>query len=99
MVCTVVGKIKKPYNIDGNSGVSSRLSLFLGDYQSDSLTGSEGVGEQYIEVKCPVGIADQLEVGDDISVELDDKRLRIKSCMIQIDAGNGKKAFIPLGDG
>ena len=99
MVATVVGKIKKPYNIDGKSGISCKLSLFLGEYQNDPLTGSEGVGEQYIEVKCPVVISDQLEVGDDISVALDDKCLRIKSCFIQIDSGNGKKAFIPLGDG
>ena len=99
MVATVVGKFKKPYNIDGNSGISCKLSLFLGEYQNDPLTGSEGVGDQYIEVKCPVSIADQVDVADDISVELDDKRTRIKSAMIQIDAGNGKKAFIPLGDG
>lgn len=99
MVATVMGKVKKPYNIDGKSGTACRLSLFCGEYQSDTLSGAVGCGEQYIEVKCPVGIADQLDIGDDISVELDDGKSRIKSAMIQIDAGNGQKAFVPLGNG
>lgn len=99
MVATVIGKFKKPYNMDGKSGTACRLSLFCGEYQSDTLSGAVGSGEQYIEVKCPVGIADQLELGDEISVELDDGKSRIKSVMIQIDSGNGQKAYIPLGKG
>ena len=59
MVATVMEKIKKPYKLDnGKSGVSCRISLFLGSYDSDSLTETVGEGEQFIEVRCPEKLAD-----------------------------------------
>lgn len=83
----VVGKVKKPYSIEGKSGISCRLSLFAGDYYSDKRAGIEGEGVRYLEVRCPVDIADLLRVNDEINAEFDDKETRLKSAMIKTDNG------------
>ena len=47
MIATVMGKFKKPYEVNGNKGVSARLSLFAGEYQSDPLTDQIVVNGEY----------------------------------------------------
>jgi len=88
VVVTVMGKMKKPYNINGKSGVSCRLSLSCGEYLDDPLTGQTGEGQQFIEVKCPEKIADILMINDEINVNLDDGKTRIKDVMIRNDDGS-----------
>lgn len=78
MIATVKGKIRKPYDVNGNKGVSRRVSLFFGDYESDDFSGAVGEGEYYIEVKCPPFIFDKLVVGTDYHFYLDDGKTRIK---------------------
>lgn len=93
MIATVMGKFKRPYKLDnGVSGVSGRVSLFLGEYASDSLSGAIGEGEQFIEVKCPEALVDAINVNDELYVELDDKKERIKSALLK----TGDKTFTPL---
>lgn len=92
MVVTVVGKMKKPYNIDGKQGISCRLSLSCGEYRDDPLTGQSGEGQQFIEVKCPEKIADILMINDEINVELDDGKSRVKDIMIK----NPDGSFSPI---
>lgn len=93
MIATVMGKYKRPYKLDnGASGISCRLSLYVGEFKSDELSGAEGEGEEYIEVKCPVAIADKIHLGDDLSVDLDDGKTRIKSAMLKREDGS----FVPL---
>ena len=96
MVVTVMGRIKKPYNIDGNSVISSRLSVFCGSYGSDPNSGTVGEGDRFLELRCPLYIFDAVSISDDLSIEVDDKLTRIKSAMIQVDTPDGRKAFIPL---
>lgn len=87
-----MGKFKKPYRLDnGKSGVSSRVSLFIGKYDSVPEDDQVGEGNQYIEVKCPVNISDQLNVNDELFVELDDGKTRIKSAMLKTSDG-----YMPL---
>lgn len=88
MIATVMGKFKKPYDVNGNKGVSARLSLFIGEYQSDALTGAVGEGEQFIEVKCPLMIFDQLHINGEYSFELDDGKTRIKDALVKRDDGS-----------
>ena len=97
MKATVVGKLKKPYSIDGKSGISCRVSLFCGEYNSDPVAGSSGEGERYLEVRCPLDIFDSFSLADDVSVELDDKESRIKSAMIKVLVGD-KYAYLPIED-
>lgn len=93
MVATVMGKMKKPYKLDnGKSGVSCRISLFIGSYDSDPLTETIGEGEQFIEVRCPEKLADLINVNDELYVELDDGKSRIKSVMAKSSDGS----FVPL---
>lgn len=92
MIGVVMGKVKKPYRLDnGKSGVSSRVSLFIGNYDSIAEDEQVGEGNQYIEVKCPVNISDQLNVNDELFVELDDGKTRIKSAMLKTSDG-----YMPL---
>ena len=92
MEVKVVGKVKRPYTLNGKSRISCRLSLCAGDYLSDDNAGIEADGVRYIEVWCPVDIADCLRVNDEIFVELDDHLTRIKSAMIKTDGG-----YVPTG--
>lgn len=92
MEVKVVGKVKRPYTLEGKSGISCRLSLCAGDYYADKSAGIESEGVRYLEVKCPVDIADCLRVNDEIYAEFDDKVTRIKSAMIKTDNG-----YIPIG--
>lgn len=97
MIVEVVGKSKRPYELEDKqgkiiSGISCRLSLHVGNYESDSSSGIVGEGEQFIELRCPDSIVDQVNIGDTISVELDDKRTRVKSAMLQIESGG----FMPI---
>ena len=95
MICDVVGKLKKPYEVKEmgatNSGITCRLSLHVGKYVSNS-DDVVACGEQYIEIRCPESIFDQVNVGDVLSVEADDKLYRIKSAMLQVDNGG----FLPI---
>lgn len=96
MICEVVGKSKRPFEMQDQSGrirngISCRISLHVGTYESD-VDGAVGVGEQYIELRAPESIADQVNVGDTISIDLDDKKTRIKSAMLQVDNGG----FMPI---
>lgn len=69
MIGVVMGKVKRPYKLDnGKSGVSSRVSLFIGEYNTIPEDEQVGDGNQYIEVKCPADIADQISVNDEIFV-------------------------------
>ena len=89
MIATVMGKYRRPYKLDnGVSGIACRLSLYVGEYKSDELSGAEGEGEEYIAVKCPVVIADKIKLGDDLSVDLDDGKTRIKSAMLKREDGS-----------
>lgn len=98
MVCEVVGKSKRPYELrDERSGqvrcgMSCRVSLHIGSYESDTPNGVYGDGEQFIELRAPESIVDNINVGDTLSVEIDDKKTRIKSAMVQIDSGG----FMPI---
>lgn len=97
MICNVVGKSKRPYEMQDNqgktrTGVSCRLSLHVGKYETDELAGAVGDGEQYIELRCPESIVEQVNIGDVISIDLDDKKTRIKSAMLQVDNGG----FMPI---
>ena len=92
MEVKVVGKVKKPYSIDGKDGISCRLSLCAGDYYADESAGIEAECVRYLEVRCPVDIADLLRVNDEIYAEFDDKATRLKSAMIKTDNG-----YIPIG--
>lgn len=92
MIGTVMGKVRRPYRLDnGKSGVSCRVSLKIGDYVSISEDEQIAEGVQYVEVKCPVTIADQLSVNDDVFLELDDEKTRVKSAMLKTPDG-----FIPI---
>lgn len=92
MIGVVMGKVKKPYHLDnGKSGISSRVSLFVGDYESIPEDDQVGEGKQYIELKCPLDIFDQLNVNDDVFVEVDDLKTRIKSAMLKTSDG-----YMPL---
>lgn len=87
-----MGKVKKPYHLDnGKSGVSCRISCRIGNYLSILEDEQIGEGVQYIEVRCPVSIADQLSINDDIFLELDDLKTRAKSVLLKTPDG-----FIPV---
>ena len=87
-----MGKVSRPYTLNnGKSGVSCRVSLFIGEYISVPEDEQVGTGNQYIEVKCPVYIAEQLNVNDELFVELDDGKTRIKSAMLKTSDG-----YMPL---
>lgn len=88
MIATVMGKFSKPYEINGNKGVSARLSLFVGEYKSDPLTGAVGEGEQFVEVKCPLTFFDKIVVNGEYSFELDDGKTRIKDVLVKRDDGS-----------
>ena len=92
MIATVMGKFSKPYDVDGNKGVSYRVSLFAGEYQSDSLTGSVGEGEQFIEVKCPLSVFEKIDINGEYSFDLDDGKTKIKDALIK----RGDGSFVPL---
>lgn len=97
MICDVVGKSKRPYEMQDNTGkiktgISCRLSLHVGKYETDVSSGAVGDGDQYVELRCPESIIEQVNVGDVISVDLDDKKQRIKSAMLQVDNGG----FMPI---
>ena len=92
MVVTVTGKMKKPYNMNGKSGISCRVSMCCGEYYNDVLSGQIGEGQQYIEVKCPEKIFDLLALNDEINVELDDGKTRIKDIMVK----NPDGSFSPI---
>lgn len=97
MIVKVVGKLKRPYELTDNngktkSGISCRLSLYVGEYDTDAEEKIEGEGHQYVELRCPEQIADGVSIGDTLAVDLDDKKTRIKSAMVQIDGGG----FMPL---
>lgn len=88
MIATVMGKFSKPYEINGNKGVSARLSLFVGEYKSDPLTGAVGEGEKFIEVKCPLVIFDQIELNGEYQFNLDDGNTRIKDVLVKREDGS-----------
>lgn len=88
MIATVMGKFKKPYEVNGNKGVSARLSLFAGEYQSDALTGAVGEGEQFIEVKCPLPLFDQIVVNSEYKFDLDDGKTRVKDVLVKREDGS-----------
>lgn len=97
MICEVVGKSKRPYELQDErgqrrSGISCRLSVHVGTYEADATQSIIGEGEQFAEYRCPETIVDGVSVGDTLAVELDDKKTRIKSAMVQIDGGG----FMPL---
>ena len=97
MICEVVGKSKRPYELTDDrgktrSGISCRLSVHVGAYEVDPTNNVLGEGEQFSEYRCPENVSDGVSVGDTVSVELDDKKTRIKSAMVQIDGGG----FMPV---
>ena len=81
MIATVMGKFSKPYDVNGNKGVSYRVSIFGGEYQSDSLTGAVGEGEYFLEVKCPPDIFKALKVNGEYRLDLDDGKGKIKDAL------------------
>lgn len=91
MLCTVMGLQSKPYEVNGSRGVSYRVSLFGGQYESDSLSGAVGVGDLFFEVKCPANFFNALEVNKEYSFDFDDKRTRIKNVLESKDG-----AFYPV---
>lgn len=93
MIATVMGKYSKPYDVNGNKGVSYRVSLFAGEYQSDPLTGAVGEGEQFIEVKCPPSIFEKITINGEYSFGLDDGKTKIKDALIKREDGS----FVALG--
>lgn len=97
MIVEVVGKVKRPYELTDQNGVlrkgmSCRLSVHVGSYETDVENGVFGSGEMYFEVKASEAIFDNVTVGDTLSIDLDDKKTRIKSAMLQVDNG----AFMPV---
>lgn len=92
MIATVMGKYSRPYEINGNKGVSSRLSLFVGEYQSDPLTGAVGEGEQFIEVKCPLPFFEKISINGEYNFDLDDGKTRVKDAFVKREDGS----FIPI---
>lgn len=98
MICEVVGRSKRPYELTDEktgvtkSGISCRVSLHVGSYDSDVSNHVFGEGDQFIELRCPESILDNISVGDTIHVDLDDRKTRIKSAMLQVDNGG----FMPL---
>ena len=97
MICVVVGKLKKPYEVTDErgrtkSGISCRLSLSVAPYENDPSNGVFGEGEQFVEYRCPENIVDAVDLGNTLSVELDDKKTRIKSAMIKV----GENSFMPI---
>lgn len=98
MICEVVGKIKKPYEVkdvktgEVNKGISCRLSLHVEPYENNPREQIYGEGDQFVELRCPENICDGVEIGNTISAELDDKKTRIKSAMLQVDNGG----FMPI---
>jgi hypothetical protein len=97
MLVTVMGKYKRPYEYQGKSGTSYRLSVFCGAYASDDYSGAVGEGDKFLELRCSEAIYDGVSISDDLSVEVDLKYNSIKSAMISIVDSDGRKAFIPLG--
>ena len=98
MICEVVGRSKKPYEIKDEMtgavkrGISCRVSVRVGSYDDDPDNSVFGEGFQYVELRCPENILDNISVGDTIHVDLDDRKTRIKSAMLQVDNGG----FMPL---
>lgn len=93
MICEVVGKVKRPYELEnGKKGISCRLSVHIGQYVEDKSAGIEAEGEQFAEYRCSDSIADLLKVGDTIFAELDDMKTRIKSVMVKNEDGS----FFPI---
>ena len=92
MIATVMGKYSKPYEVNGKKGVSARLSLYVGDYQSDALSGAVGEGEQFIEVKCPLSLFGDIKVSSEYNFNLDDGKTRIKDVLVRREDG----AFVAL---
>lgn len=46
MICEVVGKVKRPYELEsGKKGISCRLSVHIGQYVEDKAAGIEAEGE------------------------------------------------------
>lgn len=98
MICEVVGRSKKPYEIRDEmtgitkKGISCRVSVRVGPYDVDPANSVFGEGFQYVELRCPENIFDNISVGNTIHVDLDDRKTRIKSAMLQVDNGG----FMPI---
>lgn len=97
MIVEVVGKSKRPYEMTDQNGkvrkgLSCRISLRVGTYASDPDNGIYGDGYSYIELRCPESIVDNVSCGDTLSIDMDDKKTRIKSAMLQIENGS----FMPI---
>lgn len=97
MIVEVVGKSKKPYELTEQNGtirkgISCRISIHVGSYESDPEKGIFGDGDSYLELKVPESILDNVSIGDTLSIDLDDKKTRVKSAMLQVDNG----AFMPI---
>lgn len=90
--CELVGKAKKPYEIDGKKGLACRVSVHIGEYVNDPRNGIDGEGEQFAEYRCPERIVDLLKVGDSVMLELDDKMTRVKSAAVRDENGS----FFPV---
>lgn len=88
MEVKVVGKMKKPYNVEGKKGISYKVSVFCGDYETDSFTGQVGEGGQYSEFKCPESVYESVMLNDELYIDVDDKKERIKSAMMKNSDGS-----------
>lgn len=92
MEVTIVGKMKKPYNVDGKKGVSYKLSVCCGEYETDSFSGQVGEGAQYFELRCAESVYESVMLNDELYIDTDDKRERIKSAMMK----NPDGSFSPI---
>lgn len=92
LLCRVVGFSTRPYSFDDSKtgkhleGTTCKISVAYGDYPSDDRYELVGVGERYAEYKCPDSLIGAVQLGDTLSIELDDfqaKEIKIKSAMIK----------------
>lgn len=100
MICTVMGCGGKPYDIDGNKGVSYKISVICGDYPVDDSKGIIGFGEICETYKCDKRLYDSVQRGDVVNLDIDMSSLdrsgyyRVKSAMTRVDDVNN--LFAPI---
>lgn len=85
--CTVLGFGVRPYDFQGNKGVSYKLSVSMGDYPVDHSKGVSGQGTKVAEYKCSEKILNGVSVGYKVGLEVDDTNSRVKSAFLITDDG------------
>lgn len=92
ILCSVCGFSTRPYSFDDAKtgrhleGTACKISVCLNDYPNDPATSLVGVGQRYAEFKCSDTLIGSVQIGDTLSVELDDYQTKIKSAMIKDEA-------------